>query len=225
MPRRKLVRQNHFPYHITTRTNNKDWFNIPLHQVWDIFKEALISAQQKNSVQIHCMVLMSNHYHLLISTPNSDIDMFMKHLNLKFSQLLGKASGRINHKFSNRYKWCIVDQQNYLLNVYRYIYQNPVRAGLTNDCSRYPYSSIHLTSFEAKLINYEPHLIYGKEKSWMERQFGCDFDLVIRNGLKNKVFKPNVDINTHTKKILNNPKKLSYLNPDKVSRTSKTSRN
>jgi putative transposase len=124
MARRKLIRQSDFPYHINTRTNNKTWFNIPIFEVWDSCKESLVYAQSKKSAVIHCFVLMGNHYHVLITTPDNNIDEFMMFFNMKLSKLINQKSRVINHKFSNRYKWSIIDNEGYLLNAYRYIYQN-----------------------------------------------------------------------------------------------------
>lgn len=203
MPRRKLVRQNQFPYHVTTRTNNKDWFSIPIYEVWDICKFALIRAQNANPVIVHCFVLMGNHYHLLITTPESDIDKFMFYFNKGLSDLINKRSGVINHKFSNRYSWSIVDKKNYLFNVYRYIYQNPVRAKITKDCFSYPYSSLHFTRFEAKLLKHKAHYNYAQEKTMFEKRFGSEFDNLIRYALNKRKFKVREKITVHYEKILN----------------------
>ena len=108
MPKKKLIRQGDFPYHVTTRNNNRDWFSIPMNEVWHICKESLIYAQEKEKVQINCFVLMSNHYHLLLTTPDENIDRFMMHFNWRISYLISLRTSRINHKFSNRYKWSIV---------------------------------------------------------------------------------------------------------------------
>lgn len=203
MPRRKLIRQNQFPYHVTTRTNNKDWFSIPIYEVWDICKFALIRAQKANPVIVHCFVLMGNHYHLLITTPESDIDKFMFYFNKGLSDLINKRSGVINHKFSNRYSWSIVDNKNYLFNVYRYIYQNPVRAKITKDCFSYPYSSLHFTRFEAKLLKHKAHYNYAQEKTMFEKRFGSEFDNLIRYSLNKRKFKVREKITVHYEKILN----------------------
>lgn len=208
MPRRKLIRQTEFPYHVVTRSNNKAWFQIPNYEVWDICKEAIIYAQGKRPVDLHCFILMSNHYHLLISTPNADIDEFMRFFNLQLSKLISKKSGVINQKFSNRYKWTIVQTQNYLLNVYRYIYQNPVRANITNDCFSYPYSSLHFSRFEAKLLNYRPHIVYKNEKIWIEKKYGHDFDTIVRNSLKKETFKVSSRTNSYFSSLLNNPREI-----------------
>lgn len=203
MPRRKLIRQNTFPYHVTTRTNNKDWFKIPLCDVWDICKEAFIYSLKRRQVVVHCFVLMGNHYHLLMTTPESNIDEFMKYFNLRLSQLISKESRVINHKFSNRYKWTIVDNQKYLKHVYRYIYQNPVRARLVVNPLEYPYSSLHFTRFESKYFNHQPHFQYYKNKAWFEERLSEEFNKILKLGLRHKSFSPPKRISTYNQRLLN----------------------
>ncbi len=218
MPRRRLIRQAMFPYHVTTRTNNKEWFKIPLCDVWDFCKESFIYAQEKRPVKIHCFVLMSNHYHLLLSTPNSDIDEFMMFFNLKLSKLILRDRGAINHCFSNRYKWTIVDNQSYLLNTYRYIYQNPLRAKITKNVLSYPYSSIHFTSFESKKFNYQPHIYYGQEKSWFEKRFSVDLEKIITKCLKKEKFTLSSRESSFNRTALSNTP-IKYRNCKKDPRT------
>lgn len=189
MPRRKLIRQSKFPYHVVTRTNNRAWFQLPMYKVWNIYKESLVYANEKVPVETNATVLMSNHYHLLVTTPDSNIDNFMMHLNLKLSKLISIHTGIINHKFSNRYKWTIIDNQAYLENVYRYIYQNPLRAGIVKNCFSYPYSSYHFTSFEGTLFNYLPHFDYHASKQSLEKRFSTETENIIRKGLKKSYFR------------------------------------
>ena len=202
MPKRKLIRQSEFPYHVVTRNNNKDWFQIPIHNVWDICKESIVYALKKETVVIHAFVLMSNHYHLLISTPKSNIDKFMMHFNWKMSDLINRKSHYINHKFSNRYKWSIVDKQSYLYNVYRYIYQNPVRANLSKDCLTYPYSSLHFTNSENEIFNFKPHFNYSDCTAFFERRFGDEFDRLMTNSLRKAYFKPAASTSQYHMKLL-----------------------
>ncbi|OUR99974.1 hypothetical protein A9Q84_02780 [Halobacteriovorax marinus] len=206
MTRRKLIRQNKFPYHVTSRTNNKCWFGIPLYAVWDFSIESLKYAIEKVPVEIHCFVLMGNHYHLLLSTPGEDIDQFMRFFNSKLAKLISKKSKTINHRFSNRYKWSIVDNSNYLLNVYRYIYQNPVRAQIIDTCKRYPFSSLNFTDEVSRVLNHRPHINYFEEKEWIEKLCGDDFDSILRKSLKKERFMASNNISTFHRNILDNPK-------------------
>jgi putative transposase len=137
-----LVRSNLFPYHITTRTNNKEWFDIPIDIVWGFCLQAIKYANEVHPIEVVSFVLMSNHYHLILRTPNSDLDFFMYEFNKHLSLNIRKRSGHHNSIFGGEYKWCLIRSKTYLYNCYRYVYQNPVRAKLTLNVEDYPYSSL-----------------------------------------------------------------------------------
>jgi len=141
MPRKPLIRTNEFPYHINCRTNNKEWFPIPLGEVWEIFVEELDYLAKKHDLKIVCFVLMSNHYHLVLFTPKGNIDQVMRSLNVSLSKRINFKAQKINRLFGGRYKWSVVKNRMYFLNVYRYVYQNPIRAKLCKRVSDYPFSS------------------------------------------------------------------------------------
>ena len=157
MPRKILIRTNQFPYHITLRSNNKDWFELPLSIMWKLCKQSIAKAQASYPTNIEAFVLMANHYHLLIWTPNSDIDKFMYVLNSSISKEIRIRTKRINRIFGDRYKWTLVDHERYYLQVLRYIYQNPVKAQVTSTCHDYPFSTLRYIylneDFEAPIYN------------------------------------------------------------------------
>ena len=150
MPRKNLIRSNSQPYHVTSRANNKEWFTLPMEDVWELTKKCLKEANEKHRIELISFVLMSNHYHMLVKTPEGNLDKFMYEFNKRLAQNLRDSSGRINHIFGGRYKWCLIQSQTYFLNCYRYVYQNPIRAELAIRCENYPYSSLY-------------SLVYGRE--------------------------------------------------------------
>ncbi|EQC48754.1 transposase IS200-like protein [Bacteriovorax sp. BSW11_IV] len=143
MPRKKLIRTNLYPYHVTIRCNNKEWFDVPLHIVWNICKRALCRANSKHPVKVQAFVLMSNHYHLMIWTPLANIDKFMFELNRSISFEIRSKTGRINRIFGDRYKWTLIDNSDYYSVVLRYIYQNPIKKGIVEICEDYPFSTLN----------------------------------------------------------------------------------
>ncbi len=151
MPRKQLIRTHLFPYHITARSNNKDWFELPMEQVWRICLMAMKKAYAKHPVDIISFVLMNNHYHLIVKTPNCDIDLFMYEFNKNISLHLRFRTERVNKMFGGRYKRCLIQSNRYFANCYRYVYQNPMRAKLVNRCEIYPYSSLY---YKAKGIGF-----------------------------------------------------------------------
>lgn len=144
MPRKPLIRSDKHFYHVVTRSNHKDWFALPMEKVWKLFLNSLALAQEKYPAKIGPFILMSNHYHLLILTPNSNLDQFMYELNKNFSLKLRTESLMVNRMFGGRYKGCLIKNQNYLWNTWKYIFQNPIRANITDKVEDYPFGSLKI---------------------------------------------------------------------------------
>ena len=52
MPRKNLIRTNLHPYHITIRSNNRDWFELPMDDIWEISKQSLMLANKKYPAKV-----------------------------------------------------------------------------------------------------------------------------------------------------------------------------
>lgn len=142
MPRKPIERSNDNYYHITARSNNREFFYMPILNVWDIMTQNLAKLQSLHRIKVAGFVLMNNHFHLLVLTPNEDIDrimyFFMKDVTLEIQ----KCTGRINKIFGGCYKGSMISSYNYLVNVYKYIYRNPIEVNLTKNAEDYPYSTL-----------------------------------------------------------------------------------
>ena len=143
MPRAKAILQNEFPYSITARCINREWFNLPMIVVWEIFCGELTKVCEKHNLLIHSFVLMSNHFHLIASTPESNISECMQRFMHASSLKLTKQGNRINGTFAGRHYKTILHDYNYYLNAYKYIYQNPIRAGLCKNAEDYEFSTLN----------------------------------------------------------------------------------
>jgi len=143
MPRLKTILQSEYPYNISARCINRDWFQIPMETVWNIFCEELTFVNKKYHFQIHSFVLMNNHYHLIASTPDSNVSQCMQQFMHRTSKRLTKAGNRINQTFAGRHYKCILQHPNYFLNAYKYNYRNPVAAGVCEKVQEYAYSTLH----------------------------------------------------------------------------------
>jgi putative transposase len=140
MPRKLLIRTDSHPYHVCSRSNNKEKFYLELHELWPLCIEYLIEGQKKFEVIVDAFVLMPNHYHMLVYTPRANIDKFMHFFNHSLARAIINRTGHINRVFRGSYRWNLIKPENYYLNVIRYIYQNPIRAGLCERVDQYPYS-------------------------------------------------------------------------------------
>jgi REP element-mobilizing transposase RayT len=89
----------------------------------------------------HAYCLMTNHYHLLIETPDGNLSKGMRQLNGVFTQASNRRHGRCGHLFQGRFKGILVDKEPHLLELSRYVVLNPVRAGMVTAPTDWPWSS------------------------------------------------------------------------------------
>lgn len=127
-------------YHVTSRGNErKKIFFTP--RDYDKFKEYVAEAERKFGFILHGYVLMTNHYHLLIETPDKNLQKIMQYINSCYSTYTNVKRGRSGHLFQGRYKAIIVDKDSYLAELSKYIHLNPVRAKIVERPEDYWHSS------------------------------------------------------------------------------------
>lgn len=142
MPRARAILQSQFPYNISARCINREWFQLNMNFVWTIFCEQLSETSKEYGLQIHSFVLMANHFHLIASTPRANISECMWHFMMTSSRRLTRAGNRINGTFAGRHYKCILQSNCYFLNAYKYNYRNPVTAGVCENVEAYRYSTL-----------------------------------------------------------------------------------
>jgi REP element-mobilizing transposase RayT len=76
---------------------------------------------------------MTNHYHLILEKTKANLHQVMHYLNGSYTTYFNLKNGRSGHLFQGRYKGVIVDVDNYLLELSRYLHLNPVRAGMVKE--------------------------------------------------------------------------------------------
>ena len=150
-------------YHVTSRGNEKK----------PVFKDDTDRENFLNSLQhvnkrynwiCHAYCLMTNHYHLLIETPDANLSIGMRQLNGVYTQLFNKWRNRSGHLFQGRYKAILLQKDTHLLEVCRYVVLNPVRAKMIERPEDWKWSSYLATAGKAK-----PHP--GLTTDWVLGQF------------------------------------------------------
>ncbi len=127
-------------YHITARGNERKRIFFSKAD-YEKFKDYLSIAQDKYGYLLHCYMLMTNHYHLIMETPNANMSKVMHYVNGSYTGYLNRRRKRSGHLFQGRYKAILVDVDSYLLELSRYVHLNPVRAKRVSTPEDYPYSS------------------------------------------------------------------------------------
>jgi len=93
-----------------------------------------LSVDLKTS--IYAWALMSNHAHILLRSGQSGLPAFMRKLLTGYAISYNKRHKRYGHLFQNRYKSIVCDEDNYFLELVRYIHLNPLRAGKVDTLSK-----------------------------------------------------------------------------------------
>lgn len=127
-------------YHLTSRGNAREAIFLDERDYTE-FLEVLCLVSKRYNWIIHAYCLMTNHYHLLIETPEGNLSIGMRQLNGIYTQRFNRGHNRVGHIFQGRYKAVLVDKDSYLLELCRYVVLNPVRAGMVKNPQEWQWSS------------------------------------------------------------------------------------
>ncbi len=141
MPRKKLIRVDSLPYHLTARTNNREVFHGDLAYVWKVLTGELYLQQILHGVRLHAFVLMPNHFHLLATSPHRGIDLVMKEVLGSSTRILNTRNQRSGHVFGGRYFWSLIREPDYYAHALKYVLRNPAKAGFCSNISDYDFST------------------------------------------------------------------------------------
>lgn len=148
------------PEHIIQRGNNRQIVfaseaDMKVYITW--LKEYV----RKYQVSIHAWVLMTNHVHLLCtpSTANG-ISQMMQSLGRMYVMYFNRQYRRSGTLWEGRYRSCLVQEEIYLLALYRYIELNPVRAGMVDDPADYSWSSYQCNGLVKRSEILNPHNLF-----------------------------------------------------------------
>jgi len=124
----------------------------------EAFAKVLQEAGELWNFRISAYCLMSNHYHLLLQTPDGNLSRGMRHINGVYTQRFNRQHKKEGQLFRGRYKAVLVDGDSHLLEVLRYIHRNPLRAGSVKFLGDYLWSS------------HQGYLSGAKKWSWLQKE-------------------------------------------------------
>ncbi len=141
MPRRARLVLPDVTTHLVQRGNNRaPCFLSEQDRSHYLFHLSRLSGPSGCAVHAYC--LMTNHIHLLVTPEKSDsCAKLMKQLGQLHTQYVNRSYRRTGTLWENRFKSCLVQSEHYVLECYRYIELNPVRAGMVKHPKEYPWSS------------------------------------------------------------------------------------
>lgn len=113
-------------YHVTSRGNERrNIFRTDRDR--ERFIEILAENVEAHHIRLYAYVLMRNHFHLLIETPSANLCAFMQQFNGAYTTWFNAKHKRSGHLYGGRYKAKLVEGDEYLLALTRYVHLNPVK--------------------------------------------------------------------------------------------------
>lgn len=161
-------------HHVVTRGNNKRTIYIDdRDRVFFCLTVERIARKYGWTILAYC--LMDNHYHLLLSVGDKGLSDGMCELNTSYARTFNATHGRVNHLFGRRFWNRKIDTQASLMNVVRYIVQNPRAAGGSQRLEAYRWTSyaatIGLAFADIQLARDELLAFFGATPARATEQF------------------------------------------------------
>lgn len=199
MPRKHLIRSATLPYHVTARTNKGAPFPLPMEEMWEITTSELRLSTVLHEIEIQAYMLMRNHFHLVTTTPLENLDKAM-HLFMKtVSRTVNRRIGQTGHLWGGQHFRCVIDSELYFRHTMKYVYRNPVKAGICEKVEDYPFSTLHGLIGESHLPFplFQPragsgiHLVPEQHQElldWLNRPYSKETEESIRRALRRSTF-------------------------------------
>lgn len=159
MPRPQRIEYENAFYHVMNRGRGRQRI-FREKRYYQAFLDTLAEAHERFHCIIHAYCLMGNHYHLLLETPNANLGRIMRHINGVYTQRHNRLKNTDGALFRGRYKAILVDKDEYLLQLTRYIHRNPidVKQPIVRNLDDYPWSS------------YSAYIAKANVPDWLERE-------------------------------------------------------
>jgi putative transposase len=129
------------PLHIMHRGNNRQAIFESEEDMVRIKEDIKLSLLNSNCF-LHAYVIMTNHLHLLVTPADKgQLTKFMQSMANRYVRYFNAKHQRTGTLWEGRYKSCLVDSDQYLFSLYKYIEMNPIRAGMVKNIVDYKWSS------------------------------------------------------------------------------------
>jgi len=145
-------------YHVMNRGRKSEKIFHDRHD-YQVFVDLLEESSEMWNIRVAAYCLMTNHYHILLQTPDGNIARSMRHINGVYTQRFNRKHSCDGQLFRGRYKSILVSADSYLLQLVRYIHRNPVKAGIASTPDDYPWSS------------HTGYLSVEKRWKWLHKEF------------------------------------------------------
>ncbi len=127
-------------YHIIIRGNNKSYV-FKDNRDKSFFMDNLLKQQDEKLIELAAWCIMDNHVHIVIKSEEEDLALALKRINVRFAVRYHQYHHTSGHVFQDRFKSEPIETDEHLVNVVRYVHNNPVKVKMVSDASLYKWSS------------------------------------------------------------------------------------
>ena len=152
-------------------------------------KEKLLNimVEEKENIELKIVAycIMDNHFHFLIKAEKENLMMYMKKIGIRYAMYYNRKEKRRGSVFQDRFKSEVIEDEEYLLSAIRYIHNNPVKANMVEDFTKYNWSSanqyirrfLKIENNRCKENNFDNHNIKEigvdiEVFKWVEERYG-----------------------------------------------------
>lgn len=153
MPRQLRQISSTGNYHVMLRGINRQDIFLDGQDYYKFIKE-MKKTKEKYHYQIYAYVLMPNHVHIELKDDKNEIAKIMHRISVSYSIYFNKKYERVGHVFQDRYQSKPIENTQYLLNLMRYIHQNPQKANISKT-EEYKWSSYKEYIYNNGITNTE----------------------------------------------------------------------
>jgi putative transposase len=147
---RKYILFNEDTFHLIWRCHNKSWLLKP-NEAKDLYYNLLLKYKDHYDVKVYSYCFMTNHIHLTGKCKTVEgISNLMRTVNSVFGKRINKRLGRCGQVIMDRFKSPVIQTDEDLLNVMRYIDLNPCRSRMVNHPKYYKWSSFAYYAYGKK---------------------------------------------------------------------------
>jgi len=139
-------------YHVMLRGVNRDIIFLE-DEDRERFLFALRAAKDASECKVLAYCLMDNHVHLVLRSGIEPIGSTVRRFGVRYAGWFNRKYDRVGHLFQDRFRSVPVDDDAHLITLLRYVWNNPVEAGLVEQPEEYHWSSRHFVGGPSNLID------------------------------------------------------------------------
>lgn len=140
MPRQGRCLSRSKVYHVMVRGNEKKSIFMDDEDRLK-FIDIIRDKKKNNEYLIYAFCLMDNHVHMVIKEEIDSISRIMRRINTSYAYYFNNKYDRVGHVFQDRFKSEEIESERHFLAAIRYVHNNPVKAKIVTEPSKFPWSS------------------------------------------------------------------------------------